>query len=128
MLLLTWVVLQVTTAQASHLRHLGEAAQLRQELRQLSTRLELAESDQQHLQVTCKQATATAEAEWATKVSAACYLQQSRLLNCSIVMVIVSPEIGACLLLNLARLTFACPLWLQCVAVPHCCLHTLSVK
>lgn len=64
----TMLVLQVSTAQASHTRHLGEAAQLRQELRQLSSRLELAESDQQHLKVTCKQATATAEAEWATKV------------------------------------------------------------
>ena len=59
---------QVSTAQASHTRHLSEAAQLRQELRQLSGRLELAESDQQHLEATCKQTTATAEAEWAVKV------------------------------------------------------------
>ena len=59
---------KVATAQASHTRHLSEAAQLRQELRQLSGRLELAESDQHHLEASCKQATATAEAEWAAKV------------------------------------------------------------
>ena len=59
---------KVLTAQTSHTRHLSEAAQLRQELRQLSGRLQLAESDQQHLEAACKQTTATAEAEWATKV------------------------------------------------------------
>ncbi|KAL0038256.1 hypothetical protein WJX79_010230 [Trebouxia sp. C0005] len=62
---------QVLTAQSSHTRHLSEAAQLRQELRQLSSRLQLAESDQHHLEATCKQTTATAEAEWATKVAEA---------------------------------------------------------
>ena len=53
--------------QASHTRQLSEAAQLRQELLQLSTRLELAESDQQHLEATCKQTAALAEADWARK-------------------------------------------------------------
>ncbi len=62
------VCMKVLTAQSSHTRHLSEAAQLRQELRQLSSRLQLAESDQHHLEATCKQTTATAEAEWATKV------------------------------------------------------------
>ena len=72
----SWHFLQVSTAQASHTRHLGEAAQLRQELRQLSSRLALAEADQQHLEATCKQVTATAEAEWAVKVSffSYCYI------------------------------------------------------
>ena len=60
---------QLETNQASHTRHLIEAAQLRQELRQLSSRLELAESDQQHLEATCKQAVAAAEADWAKKVA-----------------------------------------------------------
>lgn len=72
-------VLQVSTAQASHTRHLSEAAQLRQELRQLSSRLELAESDQQHLEATCKQATATAEAGWAVKVA---FLSSIPFLGC----------------------------------------------
>ena len=69
---LSLLVLQVITAQASHTRHLSEAAQLRQELRQLSTRLQIAESDQQHLEAACKQVTATAEAEWAVKVASHC--------------------------------------------------------
>ena len=69
---LSVLILQVMTAQASHTRHLSEAAQLRQELRQLSTRLQIAESDQQHLEATCKQVTATAEAEWAVKVESHC--------------------------------------------------------
>ena len=62
-----WYV-QVLTAQTSHTRHLSEAAELRQALRRLSSRLELAESDQLHLKATCKQTSATAEAEWAAKV------------------------------------------------------------
>lgn len=70
---LSLLALQVTTAQASHTRHLSEAAQLRHELRQLSTRLQMAESDQQHLEATCKQVTATAEAEWAVKVTSHCF-------------------------------------------------------
>ena len=60
--------MKVLTAQTSHTRHLSEAAQLRQELGQLSSRLQLAESEQHHLEATCKQTAATAEAEWATKV------------------------------------------------------------
>ena len=64
----TIVCVKVLTAQTSHTRHLSEAAQLRQVLRQLSSRLQVAESDQHHLEATCKQTTATAEAEWATKV------------------------------------------------------------
>ena len=71
------------TAQVSHTRHLSEAAQLRQELRQLSTRLQMAESDQQHLEATCKQVTATAEAEWAVKVESACIIFASSSVTCS---------------------------------------------
>lgn len=76
------LVLQMTTAQASHTRHLSEAAQLRQELRQISSRLELAESDQQHLEATCKQITAAAEAEWAVKVLFHCIDIASKCRGC----------------------------------------------
>ena len=72
---------QLEASQSSHTRQLSEAAQLRQELRQLSSRLELAESDQHHLEATCKQAVAAAEADWARKVCLAAVHKAERVTH-----------------------------------------------